>query len=91
MKFNLADEKTEEILDRASTASLSSDGKMAIYRSGSDYGIIKLTPGQKAGAGKLELNGLEMKIDPQKEWNQIYVDAWRIFRDYFYVNNITRS
>jgi len=88
MKFNLTDEKTEEILDHASNAFLSADGKMAIYNSGSDYGIIKLTVGQKEGAGKLNLSGLEMKIDPQKEWNQIYVDAWRIFRDYFYVNNL---
>ena len=88
MKYNIADEKNEEILDRAMTVSLTSDGKMAIYRSGEDYGIIKLTPGQKAGAGKMNLGGLEMKIDPQKEWNQIYVDAWRIFRDYFYVDNL---
>jgi tricorn protease len=88
MKFNLKDEKTEEILDGVLTATLSSDRKSALYRSGSDFGIIKLTPGQKAGAGKMDLNGLEMKIDPQKEWNQIYVDAWRIFRDYFYVNNL---
>jgi tricorn protease len=29
-----------------------------------------------------------MKIDPRKEWNQIYTDAWRIFRDYFYVENL---
>ena len=88
MKYNIVDEKNEEILDRVITASLTSDGKMAIYRSGEDYGIIKLTPGQKAGAGKINLGGLEMKIDPQKEWNQIYVDAWRIFRDYFYVDNM---
>ncbi len=88
MKYNIADEKNEEIIDRAMTASLTADGKMAIYRSGEDYGIIKLTPGQKAGAGKINLGGLEMKIDPQKEWNQIYVDAWRIFRDYFYVDNL---
>lgn len=88
MKFSLTDEKTEELLDRVITASLSADRKTVMYRSGSDYGIIKLTPGQKAGAGKLGLNELEMKIDPQKEWNQIYVDAWRIFRDYFYVNNL---
>ena len=88
MKFNIKGEKTEEIIDRAMSATLTSDGKMAMYNSGGDYGIIKLTPGQKAGAGKLELNGLEMKIDPQKEWNQIYTDAWRIFRDYFYVDNI---
>ena len=88
MKFNMTEEKTEEILERVMTATLSADGKAAIYRSGADYGIIKLTPGQKAGAGKLGLDGLEMKIDPRKEWNQIYVDAWRIFRDYFYVNNL---
>ncbi|MCX6261572.1 MAG: PDZ domain-containing protein [Bacteroidia bacterium] len=88
MKYNIADEKNEEILDLVITASLTSDGKMAIYRSGEDYGIIKLTPGQKAGAGKINLVGLEMKIDPQKEWNQIYVDAWRIFRDYYYVDNM---
>ena len=88
MKFGLKDEKSEEILDHVMTASLSADGKMALYRSGSDYGIIKLTPGQKPGAGKLDLGRLEMKIDPRKEWNQIYNDAWRIFRDYFYVSNI---
>jgi tricorn protease len=88
MKFNITDEKNEEIIDRVMSASLTSDGKMAIYRSGEDFGIIKLTPGQKTGAGKMNLEGLEMKIDPQKEWNQIYVDAWRIFRDYFYVDNL---
>jgi tricorn protease len=88
MKYNITDEKNEEILDRAMTASLTADGKMALYRSGEDYGIIKLTSGQKAGAGKMDFGGLEMKIDPQKEWNQIYVDAWRIFRDYFYVDNL---
>ncbi|HOW39191.1 MAG TPA: PDZ domain-containing protein [Bacteroidales bacterium] len=88
MKYSLADEKSEEILDRVMMASLTADRKMLMYRSGQDYGIIKAAPGQKAGAGKLNLSGLEMKIDPQKEWNQIYTDAWRIFRDYFYVNNI---
>jgi tricorn protease len=29
-----------------------------------------------------------MKIDPRKEWDQIYVDGWRIYRDFFYVNNL---
>ena len=88
MKYNIEEEKNEEILDRAMSASITADGKMTMYRSGPDFGIIKLTPGQKAGAGKLNLDGLEMKIDPRKEWNQIYTDAWRIFRDFFYVNNI---
>ena len=88
MKFNTDDWKPEEILDKATSAVLTSDGKMAMYASGGDYGIIKLTPGQKAGTGKLNLSGLEMKIDPAKEWKQIYIDAWRIVRDYFYVSNL---
>jgi len=43
---------------------------------------------QKPDAGKLNLDGMEMKIDPMKEWEQIYTDGWRIYRDYFYVNNL---
>ena len=31
---------------------------------------------------------MEMKIDPAKEWEQVYNDGWRIFRDYFYVYNL---
>ena len=25
-----------------------------------------------------------MKIEPQREWAQIFNDGWRIFRDWFY-------
>lgn len=88
MKYNIEEEKADEILDKVNGVSLTADGKMALYSSGEDYGIIKLTPGQKTGAGKLDLKGVEMKIDPRKEWDEIYTDAWRIFRDYFYVSNL---
>ncbi len=88
MKYNLSEEKSEEIMDRAMMAVVSADGKNALYRSGPDFGIIKLTPNQKPGAGKLNLDPMEMKIDPRKEWNQIYTDGWRIFRDFFYVDNL---
>jgi tricorn protease len=88
IKYNIADEKTEDILEKVMSATLTADGKMAFYRSGPEYGIIKLTAGQKPGAGKLNLDQMEMKIDPRKEWNQIYADGWRIFRDYFYVDNL---
>jgi tricorn protease len=87
-KFNIDDKKDEEVLDKVGEAILSADGKMIMYRSGKDLGITKLAVGQKSGAGKLNLDDLNMKIDPRKEWNQIYTDGWRIFRDYFYVSNI---
>jgi len=87
-KFTIEDEKDEQVMDKVSQAVVSADGKMMIYRSGEDFGIAKLTTGQKSGAGKLNLDDLNLKIDPKKEWAQIYTDAWRIFRDYFYVSNM---
>lgn len=87
-KFSIEDKKDEEVMDKVGQAILSADGKMMIYRSGKDFGIAKLAAGQKSGAGKLNLDDLVMKIDPKKEWDQIYTDGWRIFRDYFYVNNV---
>ncbi len=87
-KYTIDDKKDEAVMDNVSQAEVSSDGKMMIYRFGKDFGIAKLTPGQKSGAGKLNLDDLVMKIDPKKEWAQIYTDGWRIFRDYFYEGNI---
>ncbi len=48
----------------------------------------KRSRGQKAGNGRIDLKNMIMKIEPRSEWNQIYADAFRIFRDYFYVNNL---
>ncbi|MFA5330232.1 MAG: PDZ domain-containing protein [Prolixibacteraceae bacterium] len=87
-KFNIEDKKDEEIMDGVGQAIVSADGKMLMYRSGKDFGIVKLVAGQKSGAGKLNMDDMVMKIDPRKEWNQIYTDGWRIFRDYFYVSNL---
>lgn len=88
MRYNTADEKVEEIMDGALMAIPSADGKSLLYRSNNEFGIAKVQPSQKAGTGKLNLDKMDMKIYPRQEWNQIYNDAWRIFRDYFYVDNM---
>ncbi len=87
-KFSIADKKEEDILEKTMQFLLAADGKSFLYRSGRDFGIASVKPGQKQGTGELDLNDMEMKIDPVKEWQQIYNDGWRIYRDYFYVNNL---
>ncbi len=81
-------EKDEVILDKVSGYSLTGNGEKFLYWAGGVYGITDLTAGQSADVGKLNLDDLDMKIDPKKEWNQIYTDGWRIFRDYYYVENM---
>ncbi len=43
---------------------------------------------QKAAAGDggkpVPTAGMQVRIDPRAEWNQVFMDVWRIFRDYFY-------
>lgn len=81
-------EKDEVVMKSVRDYQLTGDGSKIMYQSGSTYGITDLSKGQNNKAGALNLDGLEMKIDPVKEWNQIYTDGWRIFRDFFYVANL---
>jgi tricorn protease len=87
-KYSIEEEKSAEIVDNVRQALVAADNKTMLYRSGGDFGITAIKPGLKPGDGKLNLDDLEMKIDPVKEWNQIFSDGWRIFRDYFYVENL---
>ncbi len=83
-KFDMKDRKESTIMESISSYFLAADGKKFIYRKGNDYGIADVKPNQKAGEGKLDLSNMEMKIIPSIEWKQIYTDAWRIMRDWFY-------
>ena len=54
-----------------------------LVRQGKSYGIIEVNPDQKMEK-TLALNEMEMTVDPRKEWEQIFNDAWRFQRDFFY-------
>src|SRR5205814_9076212 len=36
------------------------------------------------GGGKLNLDAIEVRVDPRAEWKQILHEAWRINRDFCY-------
>ncbi len=87
-RFDLKEQKSELIMAGIRTGLVSFDGKKFLYQNGDDYGVASLSPNQKVGEGKLNLENLTMRIEPRKEWEQIFVDGWRIFRDFFYVSNL---
>jgi len=51
-----------------------------------DWYIIASDMDPKPEEGKLNMD-LKIENDPIAEWKQIYREAWRFFRDYFYVPN----
>lgn len=86
--FDMKKKKADLVIQGIEGGDLSADGKKLLYRSRGKYGIIDIKPNQKAGSGALNLKDVTMKIDPRKEWRQIYNEGWRIFRDWFYVKNM---
>jgi tricorn protease len=40
--------------------------------------------GGPAGPGQLTTESIEVRSDPRAEWKQMYYDAWRIQREFFY-------
>jgi len=83
-RYDLEDRESKTILENVNSYQVAAGGKKFLYGSGPDYGIAELAPEQTSGAGKLDLSTMEMRIDPTTEWRQIYHDAWRIMRDWFY-------
>ena len=41
-------------------------------------------PARVARQEKLNIDAIEVRIDPRAEWRQMFDEAWRINRDYFY-------
>jgi tricorn protease len=82
--FDLGDRREKTVIAGINDYALSVNGAKALYRSGDIYGIIDVSEGKNTGDGRLDLGGMKAFIDPKKEWAQIFNDAWRIERDFFY-------
>jgi tricorn protease len=78
-------EKREEktIVDDVDDAILAANRDKLLVRKAGSYSIIDVKESQKLDK-KLRTTGLETIIDPAAEWKQLFTDAWRIERDYFY-------
>ncbi|MEX1308945.1 MAG: S41 family peptidase, partial [Candidatus Sulfomarinibacteraceae bacterium] len=84
--YSLEDREASELASDVGGAALSADGKKLLVRAG---GGFKIYPVQKGATPEpVNTSGLEMDLDPAAEWEEIFDETWRIFRDYFYVENM---
>jgi tricorn protease len=82
-KYDLASRRDTEVMPLGSYV-LSADGKKMLYNNSGTWGICNAGERAEAGRGVINTAGLEVMIDPTAEWTQIFDEAWRINRDYFY-------
>jgi tricorn protease len=87
-RYDFKQRKDEVILSGVSGFKFSTDNKKIFYASGQNFFITALAPKPQPGQGKLNVDAIEVRIEPRLEWKQIFDEAWRINRDFFYAPNM---
>lgn len=82
-KYDMKKRKDNEVMEM-NGYNISADGKKIMYVKGDNWGISNTGEKNEPGKGMLNLNALEVKTDPVAEWPNIFNEAWRVNRDYFY-------
>jgi tricorn protease len=83
--FKEREEKT--VLGDVDGYKIAAGGEKILVAKKKDFAIIDPKPDQKMDK-KLATGELEMTVDPVAEWHQIFNDAWRFDRDFFYDPNL---
>jgi len=81
--YELEAREEKTVLEGVDEYVLAAGGDKVLVRRGEDFAIVDLAPGQKLEK-PLRTAELEMTVDPAAEWRQLFDDAWRFERDYFY-------
>ncbi|MEE4196564.1 MAG: S41 family peptidase [Bacteroidales bacterium] len=84
-RYTFNDQQEQEIIRGVNDYKLSSPGDHIVYKKDFGVGVIN-TPSLKDE--QVELKDLEFWYNPVKEWIQIFNEAWRLERDYFYEPNM---
>jgi len=86
--FTKKDRKENVLMENASGWALAFDGSKVVVRSGRNYEVLDVKAG--AASSKKTVSTASLTVDrvPHQEWQQIFNEVWRRYRDFFYVSNM---
>ncbi len=83
--YSLTDRKDTKMISPVDNYDLSANGESIMYQSGKTFGIISSKPADhQVGDGKLDLSNMKMFVHFHQEWREIFDQAWRLERQFFY-------
>ncbi|MBS1663703.1 MAG: PD40 domain-containing protein [Bacteroidetes bacterium] len=82
-KFSMKKRTDEEVIDMNGYV-LSANGKKMLYAANGGWFISDAGDKPAPGKGRVDVGSIQVKIDPPAEWANIFDEAWRVNRDYFY-------
>ena len=87
--LSLKDRKETTLIDDFGGGyALSRDGSKILARQGQGFTIYDATPQGAQSRKPVSTAGLMVDRVPADEWNQIFNEVWRRYRDWFYVPNM---
>ena len=80
------DPEAEALVEEVSGYDLSLDGEHLLVRRKDDLYVFDAgtSAPQELSDSKVDLSGWTFRIDVREDWRQMFIDAWRMERDYFY-------
>jgi tricorn protease len=85
--FDLEEREEKTVLDDAGRFVVTHDGKKALVMADRRWAIVEVKPAQKMDK-PLRTAEIETTVDPRAEWRQMFQDAYRFERDFFYDPNM---
>jgi len=87
-KFELEKRKFDKVQEGVTSFTLSANGEKMLVGQGAGpaqrFTVMPTMMPAKPGEGVLNIGDMEVYVDPKAEWRQMYNEAWRIQRDFFY-------
>jgi tricorn protease len=92
-RFDLAKRRVDVVLTGLRAFEISHQGEKMLYRKEDRWYIASPRPMAEPGAPPppppadptpLAVSSIEVRVDPRAEWMQMYREAWRLQRDFFY-------
>ncbi len=82
--------RSKVILEDVRDFKLTEDGKKILVRKQNDFYMINADTSKvsRLSEKKIDLGGWRFPLTPRKDWQEIFTDAWRMERDYFYDKNM---
>ena len=85
-RYNITTRKDDVVIAEANAFELTRDGKKLLYRQGVNW-FTTASANPKPAEGRLDVAAVDLRIEPRAEWAEMFEEAWRINRDYFYATN----
>lgn len=84
MRYRLKKDEATKILEGVTNYHVTPDGTHLAYHTRGSFHLAKVGGEIKAGEGKLRPEELKLPVDHLQEYQQIFDEAWRVQRDWFY-------